>query len=153
MVVERFEVRPGLGIGSIDIGMSRSSAIAAATADGLTVEDFRRGPGSGKPDLFIGSQLFAYFDADGAVEEVEVAIPSSSRELAVECLGLDLDASYASVRRQMSAIGRRDEADVESGATSYPELGLMLWADAGPEDFADVRVQAILVCSGEPADS
>ena len=82
--------------------------------------------------MFIGSQLFAYFDADRSVEEVEVAVPSSSSELAVECLGLDLNASYASVRRQMSAMGRSDEADADIGTTSYPELGLKLWAEAGP---------------------
>ncbi len=138
-------MRPGGEIGSIDIGMSRSSAIAAATEDGLTVEDFRRGPGPGKPDLSIGSQLFAYFDADGALEEVEVAVPSSSRDIAVECLGLDLTRSYASVRRQMSTIGRVDKTDSDPGTSSYTELGLVLWADAKPEDYAEVRVKGILV--------
>ena len=111
----------------------------------MTVEDFRRGPGLGEPDLFTSGQLLAYFDADGAVEEVEVAVPSSSREVTVACLGLDLNASYGSVRRQMSAIGRSDETDSDIGTSSYPELGLMLWADARPEDFADVRVEAILL--------
>ena len=53
------QVRPGAGIGPIDIGMRRPEAVAAAKASGLTLEDFRRGPGRGKPDLFIGSQLFA----------------------------------------------------------------------------------------------
>jgi hypothetical protein len=144
-LTERFVVRPGTGIGPIDIGMSRSSAIAAAIADGLTVVDFRRGPGLGKPDLFIGSQLFAYFDVDGAVEEVEVAVPTTSREIAVECLGMDLSASYEAVRNQMSGLGHVDAASRDPGTSAYAELGLVLWADAGLDDYEDVRVEAILV--------
>jgi hypothetical protein len=37
------DVRPGDGIGPIDIGMTRDESRAAAAASGLGVGDFRRG--------------------------------------------------------------------------------------------------------------
>jgi hypothetical protein len=135
-LVDTLNVRPGIGIGPIEIGMSRSAAIAAASAAGLTVKDFRRGSGPGKPDLVINGQLFAYFDGDGMVEEVEVAVPTVVRELGVTCLGLDLTASYEVVRDRMSAIARVDETDPDYPGTSvYFDLGLSLWADAKAEDL------------------
>ena len=145
------DVRPGVGIGPIEIGMSRADAIAAATAAGLTVEDFRRGLGPGKPDLAISKQLFAYVDNSGTVEEVEVAVPTQGQELAVTCLDLDLTASYGVVLGRMASIARVDETDPEYPGTSvFFELGLSLWADATAEDLPDVRVEAILVRRPEP---
>ena len=140
-------VRPGIGIGPIDIGMARSDAIAGATAAGLMVEDFRRGPGHGKPDLVINGQLFAYFDGAGRVEEVEVGLSADEEaEFAVVCLDLDLAASYEAVLRRMSAISPVDDTDPEyPGTSAYPELGLVLWADAKAEDLPDVTVETILV--------
>jgi hypothetical protein len=131
--------------------MSRADAIAAATAAGLTVEDFRRGPGPGKPDLAMSGQLFAYVDGNGTIDEVEVAVPTDGQGLAVTCLDLDLTASYEGVLGRMASVARVDETDPEYPGTSvFLELGLSLWADATAEDLPDVRVEAILVRRPEP---
>jgi hypothetical protein len=146
-VIDVLDVRPGAGIGPIDIGMSRADAIEAATLAGLIVEPGTSGTVDGPPDLMIRGQLLAYFDADDFVAEVEVAIPSGNTdELPVTCLNLDLTASFETVLRHMASIAQVDKTKPEYPGTSvFRELGLSLWADARAEDLPDVCVEAILV--------
>jgi hypothetical protein len=144
------EVRPGAGIGPIDIGMTRGEARSAAVAETLSVDDFRRSHEgvAGLPDMVIGGQLFAYFEGGDRVVEAEVAV---SGPLRVTCLDLDLSAPFPDVIDAMATHGRVDPTDPAFPASSvYPELGLALWADSKPRDLAEVAVEAILVRSPEP---
>ena len=127
--------------------------IAAAEAAGLTVDDFRRGPTAGPPDMVIGGQLFVYFDGSDFVQEVEVGVTATDDEgqVRVTCLDLDLAAGYDTVLERMKAHGRVDETHPEYPGTSvYSGLGLSLWADAKAEDLSEVQVEAILVRRPEP---
>jgi hypothetical protein len=137
-----FEVRPGAGIGPIEIGMTREQARAAATAAGLSVCDFRRGGGEGPPDYFIADQLFAYFDDGDHVEEVEVAVGGDH---AVTCLDLDLAAPFAHVIAEMSAIARIDKTNPDPAGCAFPEIGLDFWSESGPSKAPKLPVEAILV--------
>jgi hypothetical protein len=142
------DVRPGHGIGPIQIGMTRSEARDAARDAGLAVEEFRRGGGDGPPDFVIGRQLFAYFGEDGTVDEVEAGVSGPQR---VAYGALDLTSSYAGVLEAMKPLGQVDETHPEYPSTSvFSELGLSLWADVGPQDLADALVAAILVRRAEP---
>ena len=142
MAATGFDVRPGAGIGPIEIRMTRQEAIAAALADGLPTLDFRRGKAwkpDGPPDLLIADQLWAYFEDGDRVVEVEVA---ANGPHPVACLNLDLAASYAEIRLAMQAIARADETDPEfPSGCAFPEIGLYLWSEAEDEE----PVQAILV--------
>jgi hypothetical protein len=146
MAATGFDVRPGAGIGPIEIGMTRQEALAAALADGLQARDFRRGRSwkDGPPDLLIGDQLFAYFEDGDRVVEVEVA---ANFGRPVSCLNLKLAAPYAEIRFAMQAIARLDETNPEfPSSCAYPEIGLDLWSEAEDGD----PVQAILVRAPDP---
>jgi hypothetical protein len=152
--LQLLEVRPGVGIGPIRIGMTHDEARAAGNAAGLRSADFKRGanlvdqPASSPTDLSFGSQLFAYFNGGDVVEEVEVAV---SGPLPVALFDVDLGAPSADVLRAMQAHGRVDETDPEYPSTSaYVELGLSLWADVTVEDLSEVSVEAVLVRRSEP---
>ena len=141
------DVRPGNGIGPVDIGMTRDEARAAAATSKLGVHDFRRAEADkredGPPDLYIGGQLFAYFSGGDRVVEVEVAV---SGPLPVTCLDLDLRAPFADVLEAMAEHGRVDRTHAEFPSTSaYPQLGVVFWADLKPADLAIEPVEAILV--------
>jgi hypothetical protein len=140
-------VRPGTGIGPIDLGMTRDEAVIAAAAARLSARDYWRVPGAAAPSLSLGGQLFAHFGEDGHVAEVVAAISQpGDGELEVTCLDLDLTAPYEDVLHRMAAHGRVDETDPEYPGTSvFLELGLVLWADATAEELHEVHVEAILV--------
>jgi hypothetical protein len=150
--VDELLVRPGRGIGPIELGMTRSEVTIAALAAGLAVEDFSRGSGP-KTDLVINRQLFVYFDADDRVLEAEVGVPESGDAalIPVSCLGLPLAAPYDEVLRRLHAVARVDETDPEyPGTSAFLDLGLVLWAEVKADDVADTCVQAILVRRPEP---
>ena len=145
-------MRPGEGIGPLQLGMTRKDAMTAGLAAGFAVDAFARAGGP-KTDLVLSGQLFVYFDAAGRVDEVEVAVPQGvdPRRVPVSCLGLPLAAPYDELLRRMRDRARADERDPEHpGTSAYPDLGLVLWADTKTEDLAEVRVQAILVRRAEP---
>ena len=134
--------------------MTRDEARAAGDGAGLQAADFKRGAGladlptSGSTDLSFGSQLFAYFNGNEVVEEIEVAV---SGPLPVALLDVDLGTPYADVLRAMQAHGRVDETDPEYPSTSvYVALGLSLRADVTADDMAEVSVEAVLVRRSEP---
>jgi hypothetical protein len=146
------DVRPGEGIGPVDIGMTREQVQAAAAAAGLHVRDFSR-TGKGSSDLVVNGQVFVYFDKGGKVYEAEVTVPSEEDDLLlpVTCLDLDLTASYEDILGRVAPVARVDEADPEYPAASpFPELGLVLWADVKPEELAEARVESILVRRRRP---
>jgi hypothetical protein len=142
MTARIFDVRPGAGIGPIEIGMTREQARDAAVTSGLSVGDFRRGGGEGRPDFFIADQLFAYFEDGDLVTEVEVAVVGDHT---VTCLSLDLTAPFADILSRMRAIAHEDETDPDPAGRAFPELGLDLWSESGPSKGADLPVGAILV--------
>jgi hypothetical protein len=55
------DVRPGDGIGPIDIGMTRDESRAAAAASGLGVGDFRRGA-TPPPNTHLTALSVVYFE-------------------------------------------------------------------------------------------
>jgi hypothetical protein len=142
-----FDVRPGLGIGPFQIGMTRDEARAAAEAASLSVRDFRRGGGVGPPDFFIAEQLFAYFEDGDTVTELEVALKGHRQ---VTCLDLDLGMPFRTVIQVMQAIAHLDETDPDPAGCTFPEIGLALWSESGPVKGGDRPVDAILVRTSEP---
>jgi len=139
MALTELVVRPGVGIGPIEVGMSRADALRAATVEGLTVSDFRRARGDGPFDLLVGDQLFAYLGDDGLVTEAEVAVGGPHP---VICLDLDLAAANLEILARMKAVSPVDETNPEyPWVCDFPELGLSMWFEAGSEGSVD----AILV--------
>lgn len=143
--MDRFEVRPGEGIGPITLGMTRSEAFEAAENFRLTAASFVKSPTASEA-LVIERQLFAYFDRDDRVEEVEVAVPSDQDDRGVTWNDLDFALDPGAVARALDEIAQPDKEDVEYPATRYyPDLGMAVWKDAKPEDWLDGPFESVLV--------
>jgi hypothetical protein len=148
--VDRFEVRPGEGIGPITIGMTRSEALEAAASAGLSAMSIVKSP-TAPEALVIERQLFAYFDPDDRVEEVEVAVPRDQDDRGVMWNDLDFALDPGAVTGALDEIAKPDREDAEYPATScYPDLGLALWKDAKPNDWLDGPFESVLVRRGGP---
>lgn len=138
-------MRPGEGIGPITIGMTRSEAVEAAESVGLTATSFVKSPTAPKA-LVIERQLFAYFDPDDRVEEVEVAVPRDPDDRDVMWNDLDFALDPGAVTGALDEIAQPDKEDLEYPATSYyPDLGLAVWKDARPDDWLDGPFESVLV--------
>lgn len=125
--MDTFDVRPGEGIGPIAIGMTRLEALEAAKDAGLSVMSFVKSPNDPEA-LAIEQQLFAYFDRDDWVVEVEVAVPTQGNRPRVMWGGLDFAQSPNELTKALEGIAQPDRTDTEYPATSiYPGLGLSVW--------------------------
>ena len=141
------DVRPGSGIGPIEIGMTRDEVITAAKNWELAAVDFRRTGAEDRPDLLLGGQLFAYFQDGDRVAEIEVAV---SGPRPVVCLGIDLAGSRVELLAQVAALDRMDENDPEyPSVAAFPEIGVSFWTDSGIE--GEGRIDAALVRTPDPS--
>src|SRR6476469_3550870 len=110
--MEWFEVRPGEGIGPLTVGMTRSEAMDAVEGAQFSSERFVKSPES--PDaLSIERQLFAYFDLDDRVEEVEVAVPRGPNDRGVRWNQLDFALDAGAVAAALDETARPDSTDPE----------------------------------------
>jgi hypothetical protein len=140
--MDAFDVRPGLGIGPFNLGMTRADAIAAADTAGLTTAPFRRGS-TGPVGLVIAGLLFIHVDAVDEVEEIEVAL---SDDMAIVWQGLDLRAPAREVVAAFDQIAAADATDREFPASmNYPAIGLSLWKEGKPGRPLTGRFEAVLV--------
>ena len=115
---DTFDVRPGSGIGPINIGMTRADAVDAAERAALTAAPFTRGT---RPALVIDRDLFAYLDGDDRVEEVEVAINS---DRAVIWDGIDFALDPAIVAAALDEIAEPDRTHPDyPSSIDYGDLG------------------------------
>jgi len=94
----------------------------------------------------IERQLFAYFDDNDRVLEVEVAVPREQDDRGVMWNDLDFAMDPGQVAGAVDEIARPDMEYAEYPATRhYPDLGLVLWKDAKPDDWLDGPFQSVLV--------
>ena len=143
--MDSFDVRPGQGIGPIAIGMTRSQALEASESAGLSAASFVKSPTAPKA-LVIERQLFAYFDINDRVLEVEVAVPRDQDDRGVMWNDLDFALDPGQVAGALDEIAQPDTEDAEYPTTRrYPDLGLILWKDAKPEDWLDGPFESVLV--------
>ena len=143
--MDRFEVRPGEGIGPITIGMTRSEAFEAAENVGLTAASFVKSP-TAPEALVIERQLFAYFDPDDRVEEVEVAVPRDQDDRGVTWNDLNFALDPGAVASALDQIAQPDKEAVEYPATRcYPDLGMAVWKDGRSDDWLDGPFESVLV--------
>jgi hypothetical protein len=129
--VDAIEVEPGIGIGPVQIGMTRHEVITAAEAAGMDVQTVRRW--SGRPEvLIVADQVQAYFSPDDVVEQVESAMSPTP----VRYGAIDLGGRAANVKAALDRIAEPDTGDRDFPASfCYPALGLCLWQDAKPSDW------------------
>lgn len=135
-----FEVRPGRGIGPIDLGMTMAEASTAAS--GLGVSAFTKGASSA---IQVAGQLMVYFDNDRATE-IEVAIPRNPADRAVRWQDIDFAKAATEVGSAIDEMAAPDDTDPEFPATrAYPTLGLSLWQEAKPGTLESGPYEAVLV--------
>ena len=140
--MDAIEVEPGVGIGPVQIGMTRHQVIRAAEAAGLDVRLIRRWPD--KPEvLIVSDQIQAYFGPDDLVEQAESAFSPT----AVRYGAIDLGGRAADVKAELDRIAEPDANDRHYPASlCYLTLGLCLWKDAKPSDWAkDDPYESVLV--------
>ena len=143
--MDAIEVEPGVGIGPVQIGMTRHQVIRAAESAGLEVQPVRRWPDHPEV-LIVADQVQAYFGPDDLVRQVESAFSPAP----VRYGAIDLGGTAAEVKAALDRIAQPDtEARDFPASFCYPALGLCLWKDAKPSDWAEeepyesVLVQAV----------
>ena len=137
-----YEIRPGEGIGPVEIGMSRAQAERAMKATGRTVESFVRWPES-PPVLAMERNAFqVYFDRADRVNGIEVmGLPRDGQSQGLEP---QFTARYDAVdvfrtpaKRLVEVVSRRTRAKPvvrEFGSTvEFPALGIGLWREVVEE--------------------
>ena len=132
-----YEIRPGDGIGPVEIGMSRAEAARAMTRTGHAVDTFKRWPKESPPVLAMqGNSFQVYFDRADRVNGIEVMGPTSDGQH--EGLEPEFTARYEGVdvfrtpaKRLVEVVSRRAGAKpvvTEAGSTlTFPALGIALW--------------------------
>lgn len=104
--MDAIEVEPGIGIGLVQIGMTRHEVITAAEAGGMDVRPVRRWPS--RPEvLIVANQVQAYFGPDDVVEQVESAMSPTP----VRYGAIDLGGRAADVKAALDRIAEPDTGD------------------------------------------
>lgn len=131
-----YEIRPGDGIGPVEIGMSRAQAERAMRRTGHAVDSFVRWPAE-PPVLAMERNAFqVYFDRADRVVGIEVmGATSDGQHEGVEpeftALYDGVDVFRTPARRLVEVVSRRARAKpvvTEAGSTlTFPALGIALW--------------------------
>lgn len=137
-----YEIRPGKGIGPVQIGMLRRDAQAAMRETGEPVESFVRWQGT-PPVLAMQENAFqVYFDAADRVEGIEVMGPTSQwqnlgEQPRFEALYRGVDVFRTPASKLVEIVSREARLDPdgeEPGATfDFPSIGLSLWREVEEE--------------------
>lgn len=130
------DIKPKIGVGPLQLGMTRAAVRAAL--EGRFDQISRARTLEYPTDVFFDSSLFAYYDADGLLEAVELARPLSPMLDGVDLLSLGYTAACTLLRRTDPAL----ETDT-GGATSFG-LGVGLYAPAALEE-PDEPAEAVIV--------
>jgi len=143
-IVKAFEVEPGVGIGPVRLGMTRDQVIEAAAAAGLSCRPLKRWPD--RPEvLIVADQVQAYFGSDDHVEAVEAAT-HESLDFRLRCDGVDLGDPSPTVKARLDELAEADTSDPGFPASfCYLSIGLCLWKDTKPSDWADGPFESVLV--------
>lgn len=131
-----YEIRPGDGIGPVEIGMSRAEAERAMKATGQAVESFVRWPQSPAVLAMERNAFQVYFDRADRVNGIEVMGltrdgQSDGREPEFTALYDGVDVFRTPAKRLVEVVSRRAKAKpvvTEAGSTlTFPALGIGLW--------------------------
>ena len=143
-IVKVLEVEPGVGIGPVRLGMTRDEVIEAAATAGLSCQPLNSWPH--RPEvLIIANQVQAYFTGDDHVEAVEAAT-YESLEFRLQCDGVDLGDQSPTVKARLDELAEADTSDPDFPASfCYLSIGLCLWKDSKPADWADGPFESVLV--------
>ena len=134
---DRYEIRPGKGIGPVKLGMSRDEARHAMQARGQRVVSLDRG--DPRPALAMhGNGFQVYFDAADRVHGVEVMRPYSAALRPGERLPFaaeleDVDVFQTPATDLVALVSRKTRLDPDShdpGVTfEFPSIGLGFWRE------------------------
>jgi hypothetical protein len=137
-----YKIRPGSGVGPVQLGMSRDDAKRAMGTTGHKVESFDRWQRS-PPVLAMQENSFqVYFDGSDRVEAIELMGPSSDGQsfgdeppFAAHYGDVDVFRTRAS---ELADVVSRDadpdkEAEDHGVAFTFPTIGISLWRE-GTED-------------------
>jgi len=139
--IAAYEIRPGQGIGPVQIGMSRDEARRAMQATGQTVDTIDRGDPR-QALVMQGNGFQAYFDASDRVHAVEVMRPyldmhsiAGRPPFAARLGDVDVFRTPAThLVRIVSRVAPTDPHGEDPGVTfEFPTIGLDLWRE-GIED-------------------
>ena len=133
-----YEIRPGDGIGPVEIGMSRAQAERAMTATGQAVDSFMRWPAEAPVLAMERNGFQVYFDRADRVNGIEVmglTRDGQSQGLEPEFTALydGVDVFRTPAKRLVEVVSRRARAKpvvTEFGSTvTFPALGIALWRE------------------------
>ena len=133
-----YEIRPGDGIGPVEIGMSRAEATRAMKRTGRAVDSFARFPAE-PPVLAMERNSFqVYFDHADRVSGIEVmGLPRDGQSQGLEpefkALYAGVDVFRTPAKRLVEVVSRRAKAqpviEEGGGAVEFPALGVGLWRE------------------------
>ena len=137
-----YKIRPGNGIGPVEIGMSRDEAKRAMEKTGRRVESFVRWENT-PPVLAMQENSFqVYFDRSDRVKEIEVMGPSSDgqgfgEEPPFAALYGTVDVFRTRASKLVDVVSQDaapDPTAEEHGAAfAVPTIGISLWRESTEE--------------------
>ena len=141
--IDRYEIRPGSGIGPVRIGMSRGAAERAMRGTGQPVTAFVRGQTPPAVLAMHENAFQVYFDTSDRVEAVEVMGPSvdvqgRGDEPVFVAVFDGVDVFRTPATKLVEVVSRKAAPDLEAaedpGITfEFPTLGLSLWRQTDEE--------------------
>lgn len=140
-----YDVEPGIGVGPVRLGMTRSEAHSALEQLGLEVRSVRRWATS-RPEappvlMAEGASFQVYFGEEDRVDEIELGgPPNDDREhgarpdLVARWMGLDVfETPAVDIVRLMADVAQADTEHLEYPATyDYPTAGVSFWRSDKP---------------------